>query len=216
MQRIQQLDQAMSIYEVRVEKASDKLNAASKDGQDVHAYLIAAEVLAQTAQKDMDWGKVLADAMHRQNAVNALEDEVASLDREATILTRVLPGDPEFADAVKYACPGRFLLDIKRPLAYKVRGVKQGFWEDLEQADGPGFNYYSSVVKLHTVRVVLMRRRRRGRALGIKHVSTSFLQSDSYPDGTIKYICFRDPAAVDVTSVSLELLSSEWSNLRRG
>ena len=34
------------------------------------------------------------------------------------------------------------------------------------------------------------------RALGIKDVSAAFLQSDSYasyPDGTIKYICFRDP-----------------------
>ena len=114
---------------------------------------------------------------------------------EATILTRILPEDPEFADAVKYACPGRFLLDIKRSLAYKVRGVKQGFWEDLEQAGGPGFNYYSSVVKLHAVRAALMRRRRHGRALGINDVSTDFLQSDSYPDGTIKYIrfCFRDP-----------------------
>ena len=38
-----------------------------------------------------------------------------------------------------------------------------------------------------------MRRRSRDRALGIKNVSTAFLQSDSYPDGTIKYICFRDP-----------------------
>ena len=112
---------------------------------------------------------------------------------EATILTRILLKDPEFADAVKYACPGRFLLDIKRSLAYKVRGVKQCFQEDLEQADGPGFNYYSSVVDLHAVRVVLMRRRRRGHALGINDASTASLQSDSYPDGTIKYICFRDP-----------------------
>ena len=88
---------------------------------------------------------------HRQNDVKAIKDEVDSL--EATILTRILPEDPEFTDAVKYACPGRFLLDIKRSLAYKVRGVKQGFWKDLEQADGPGFNYYSSVVKLHSVRI---------------------------------------------------------------
>ena len=193
--RIQQLDQNMGIFEVRVEKASDKLNAASKDGQDIHAHLIAAAELAQTAQEDMDWKKALADTTHRQNSntIKALEDEVASL--EATILTRVPPWDAEFADAVKYACPGRFLLDIKRSLAYKARGVTEGFREDLEQADGPGFNYYSSVVKLHAVRVVLMRRRRRG--LGIKDVSTAFLQSDSYPDGTIKYICFRDP----VTSI---------------
>ena len=75
---------------------------------------------------------------------------------QATILTRILPDDPEFADAVNYACPGRFLLAIKRSLAYKVRGVKQGFREDLEQADGIGFNYHSSVVKLHSVRIVLM------------------------------------------------------------
>ena len=160
--RIQQLDQAMGISEVRVAQGSDKLNAAIKDGHDVHAHLIAAVVLAQTAQKDMDWKSALADTSHRQNAIKALEDEVASL--LATILTRILSEGPGFADAVKYACPGRFLLDIKRSLAYKVRGVKQGFWEDLEQAGGPGFNYYASDVKLHAVRVVLMRRRRHGRA----------------------------------------------------
>ena len=35
MARLQQLDQSMPIYSVRLAKASDKLNAASKDGQDV-------------------------------------------------------------------------------------------------------------------------------------------------------------------------------------
>ena len=58
----------MSLYEVRVEKASDKFNAASKDGQDVHAHRME---LAQTAQKDMDWKSALADTMHRQNAIKA-------------------------------------------------------------------------------------------------------------------------------------------------
>ena len=121
MARIQQLDQGLSIFAVRLTKASDKLNATSKNGQDVHAHLIAAMELAQTAQKDniMDWRNALSDPTHRQNAIKALKDEVDSL--EATILTRILPEDPVFADAVKYACPGRFLLDIKRSLAYKVR-----------------------------------------------------------------------------------------------
>ena len=54
MSRIQQLDQTMRIYKVRGEKASGKLNAPGKDGQDAHAHLIAAAELAQTAQKDMD------------------------------------------------------------------------------------------------------------------------------------------------------------------
>ena len=151
MSRIQQLDQGMGIFAVRLAKASNKLNAASKDGQAVHAHLIAAMEMAQTAQKDMDWSKALSDPKHRQNAIKALKDEVDSL--EATIFTRILLEDPEFTDAVKYACPGRVLLDIKRSLAYRVRGVKQGFRKDLEQAlaDGPGFNYYSSVVKLHSL-----------------------------------------------------------------
>ena len=33
---------------------------------------------------------------------------------EATILTRILSEDPESVDAVKYICPGKVLLDIKR------------------------------------------------------------------------------------------------------
>ena len=172
MSHIQQLDQSISIFEVRLANASDKLNAASKDGQDSHAHPIAAAEMAQTAQKDMDWTNALLDSKHRQSAIKALPDDVDSL--EATILTRILPEDPEFADTVKYACRGRVLLDIKRSLAYKVMGFKHGFREGLEQADGPGFNYYSSVVKLHGVRVVLMRRRRHDHALGIKDVSTAF------------------------------------------
>ena len=115
----------MDPYEARVAKASGKLNTASKDGQDVHAHLVAAAQLAQPAQNEMDWKTALADTTHRQNAIKALEDEVASL--KATIVTRGLPGDPAFADAVKYAWPAMFLLDIKRSLAYKIRGVKQGF-----------------------------------------------------------------------------------------
>ena len=191
MARIQQLDQAIPIYSVRIAQASDKLNTASKDGQGVHAHLIPAMQMAQTAQNDMDWRKAPEDPARRQNVIKALNGEVESL--EATVLTRILPDDPEFADAVKHACPGRFLLDIKRSLAYKVRGVKQCFREGLEQADGSGFNHYLSVVKLHSVRIVLMRRRSHGRALGIKDVSTAFLQSDPYPEGTIKHISFCDP-----------------------
>ena len=95
----------MSVCEVRVEKASDNLNATSTDGQDVHAHLIAAAELAQTDRKDMDWERALADTTHSHNAITDLEDEVASL--EATILTRLraLPEGAEFADSVRYACP---------------------------------------------------------------------------------------------------------------
>ena len=80
--------QSMSIFSVRLANASDRLNAASQDGQDVYAHLIAAAELAQTARKDMDWSKALSDSKHRQNAIKALKDEVDSL--EATILTRIL------------------------------------------------------------------------------------------------------------------------------
>ena len=191
LSRLQQLDQANEIFSARIAKASDALNAASQDGKDVMAHLIAAAEIAETAQKDMDWKCALSNIKHRDKAITALEEELASL--EATILTKVNPTDADYEDAVKYACPGRLLLDIKRSLAYKVRGVKQGFREDLEQADGPGFNYYSSVVKLHAVRMTLLKRRARTRIMGIKDVSTAFLQSEPYPDGTVKYICFRDP-----------------------
>ena len=70
MAHLQQLDQSMLIYSVRLGKASDKLNAASKDGQDAHAHLIAAMDMAQTTQKDMDWRKALDDPVHRPNAIS--------------------------------------------------------------------------------------------------------------------------------------------------
>ena len=34
---------------------------------------------------------------------------------------------------------------------------------------------------------------RGNRRIAIKDVSTAFLQSDKYPDGTVKYVSFKDP-----------------------
>ena len=111
----------------------------------------------------------------------------------AGVLTEILPLHPDWDIAVSNATPGRLLLDIKRSGKYKVRGVKQGFREDLLSTDGPEFIYYSNVVKLHTVRTALCRRRTRSRITAIKDVSTAFLQSDGYPDGQVKYISFKHP-----------------------
>lgn len=83
------------------------------------------------------------------------------------------------------------LLDVKRDGTYKARGVKQGFREDKEHTDGPGFNYYAHVAKLETIRMTLFRPNRRGRRLAI--IKTAFLQSDRYDDGHNKFICFKNP-----------------------
>ena len=44
-----------------------------------------------------------------------------------------------------------------------------------------------------SVRVSLFRPNRGSRRVAIKDVCTAFLQSDKYPDGVVKYVCFKDP-----------------------
>ena len=84
---------------------------------------------------------------------------------------------------MKEATPGQILLDIKRAGVFKARGVKQGFKEDRELADGPDFNYYAHVAELVSVRTVLFRMDRGTRRIAIKDVRTAFLQSYKYPPG---------------------------------
>jgi hypothetical protein len=140
--------------------------------------------------KDMDWQTALAGP-DADKAIAALQLEMESL--ESTILTEIKTGDPEWEEAVRLATPGRLLLDIKRSGQYKARGVKQGFLENYEMADGPNFNYYAHVAKLTSIRAALFRYKRGTRRLAVKDVKTAFLQSDPYPEGTVKYVCFKDP-----------------------
>ena len=63
--------------------------------------------------------------------------------------------------------------------------------------DGPDFLYSSNVVKLHTVRMLLSRRRSGAQAtqrrIAVTDVATAFLQADKYEDGQVKYCKYKDP-----------------------
>ena len=138
MAKIQQLSHDMEKFDAAIERASAKLQAKSSEEGDGAAYLIAAQIMADHAQKDMNWKKAL-DSDHRKPALEALDKELSSLQK--TILKEILPTDPKYEVAVLNATPGRLLLDIKRSGKYKVRGVKQGFRENTVVTDGPDFNY---------------------------------------------------------------------------
>lgn len=161
----------------------------SRPSPDVAAYTHAAHVLAVQAQHDISWKKTLSGP-HREEAIKALEAELASLTN--TILERVTPESHDWAEAQTHAVTGRILLDVKRSGAFKARGVKQGFKECRATADGPDFNYYSHVAKLQSVRTALFREHRRNRRVALKDVATAYLQSISY-DGFVKYVCFQHP-----------------------
>ena len=163
-------------------------------------YYNACFMLALHATKDMKWEQVL-QSDDAEKAIEALELEMASL--MSTILTPLDTNDPDYERALKEATPGRILLDIKRAGVFKARGVKQGFKEDRELADGPDFNYYAHVAKLVSVRTVLFRMDRGTRRIAIKDVRTAFLQSHKYPPGTVKYICFKHP------------ITSQWAYFRQ-
>ena len=121
----------------------------------------------QMAKKDMDWNKALSDVLHLDKAITAREDDFAA----ASILIKMERTDANYKDAVKYACSNvvdikrsvkyacLHMLHIKRSLAFKARKVKQSFKEDTEQAARSGFIYYFSVVKLHAVKMTLLKKR---------------------------------------------------------
>ena len=59
---------------------------------------------------------------------------------------------------------------------------------------GPGFNYYSQVAKLTSVRLFLLRGDRPSRFISTGDIPTAFLQSDDYTDDEpIRFVKFREP-----------------------
>ena len=111
----------------------------------------------------------------------------------STILTEIFPDDPEFEEALTLAPASRPILSTKRTSKYKARGVMQGFKENKQVADMPGFNLYSHVAKLMSVRMVVFRPDRGTRRVAVKDVPVAFLQTHSYDPDTVKYICFKWP-----------------------
>jgi hypothetical protein len=157
-------------------------------------------MLAVRSQKDMDWQLTLK-GKDRDKVITALENRLAPL--QATIFIPILRNWSRACSCIGASTPGRFQLTIKRSEAYKARGVKQGFKEDTEQADGPNFNYYAHVAKFNSIRMAVFRVNRSTRRIAIKDVSTAFLQSDKYPKETVKYVCFKHP------------LTQQWEYLRQ-
>ena len=66
-----------------------------------------------------------------------------------------LDSTEEYERARKESTSGRFLLDVKRSGKMKARGIKQGFKEDKETADGFDFNYYLHMAKLTSARTTV-------------------------------------------------------------
>lgn len=176
-----------------------RLCSTSKDPnglKDCNAAEIRRAFLAgKKAQNDMDWKVTLKDGELGDRAVIARDKEIGSLKKN--ILTELSPSDSDWKLAVKEATNCRLLLAIKRDGTVKCRLVKQGFRENLLLADGPDFDYSSNVIKLHSVRLALSRRRPGAsstmRRIAVRDISTAFLQSHSYPDGKVKYCKYRDP-----------------------
>jgi hypothetical protein len=153
----------------------------------------ASGFLALVAQKNIQWKKALAGP-DCDKAIAAFHAERDSL--MSNILELLSPDHPEYSTALSDAVSGRFLLDERRSGMWKARGVKQGFKED-RAVDGPGFVYYSHVVKLYTIRISLFRPNRGTRRIAIRDVKTAFLQSDKFPPDVIKYMKMYNPLELE-------------------
>ena len=87
-------------------------------------------------------------------------------------------------------------MEYKRSGVWKERVVIQGFKEDKEELDGPGFIYSSNVVGLAAVRRAMLGGRRPGYSTMQVDISTAFLQSDLFsPDDPPRYLMLKDPVA---------------------
>ena len=174
-------------------KAHHKFLMASCTGTekiDHGAIQEASSMLAQGALKDIQWREALESDL-RDSAIEAYHKEMTSLQK--TILKKIDPNThPDMGRIRREATTSRVLLDVKRNGTVKARAVKQGFREDKVTADGPNFNYYSHVAKMDSIRTLVLRPNRRDRVIGVKDVSTAFLQSDKY-DGFVKYMTIKSP-----------------------
>ncbi len=153
-----------------------------------------AMFLAMLAQKDISWKKALA-SKDSNAVIESFHKERDSL--LSTVLQFVDRDDPEYDELYKAAITGRYLLDVKRSGEYKTQGVKHGFKEDKSTADGTGFNYYSNVAKLYTIRISFFRVNRGTRRVGLLDEQTAFLQSDSFPDWLKKSLLMWNPVELE-------------------
>ena len=135
------------------------------------------------AMKDIKWKKAL-QGDDAARITSSFHDERAST--LSAVLTLVEKDDPEYGKLYQMAIAGRHVFDLRRNEAYKTRGVKQGFKENKITADGDGFNYYSHVVQLYTVRMCFFRVGRGSRRVAILDQRTAFLQSDKFPPDIVK------------------------------
>jgi hypothetical protein len=158
---------------------------------DYCALIEASHYLCLMAQKDMNWKKAL-QGPDAAAIIHAFEKERESL--LSTVLTLIDKTDPRYEELLRIAITGRYLLDIKRDGSRKVRGVKQGFKEDKVFADGEGYSYYSSTVKLYTVRIAFFRPNRGTKLVAILDERTAFLQANEFtPDIPVKALKMYNP-----------------------
>ena len=80
--------------------------------------------LAMLAMKDIQWKQAL-QGDDAARIISSFHDERDSL--LSTVLTLVEKDDPEYDKLYQMAVTGRYLFDLRRNEAYKIRGVKQGF-----------------------------------------------------------------------------------------
>lgn len=90
-----------------------------------------AHHLACAATKDIPWSKLLKQ--YPEAAPIAIQKELDAL--EKNILQLIDGHHPDRKEAVENACPGRIIGTVRRDEEVKARGVKQGFRENLEEAD---------------------------------------------------------------------------------
>ena len=164
---------------------------------DLHTRVQLAHVLQMNATKDMKWASALQDPILGPKARIAFDKELSSL--TASILEPILASNHKLAaECMAKGTRCRAILDIKRDGRVKVRIVKIGFLENVVDADGAHFCYYSAVTRLSSVRMLLFRSNQCGDDFATVDLDTAFLQSDPYKDGEFKYCWVKNPITKEI------------------
>jgi len=159
---------------------------------DLHTRVQLVHVLSMQATKDMNFKVALSNSELAPKVKAALDKELASL--TSMILVEIDAKDKSLAaECLKKGTKCRPILDIKRDGRVKVRIVKQGFLEDVIQADGEAFNYYSSVTSLAQIRTLVFRPDRGTDCIATIDLDVAFLQSTPYEKGKHKFCYFKNP-----------------------
>ena len=176
----------------------NQYETAILSGKINHQHILSlSQAIAMIVVKDLRWNDFLGTKDDHEvrkaytTEMDTLCDPVKGILRELT----EEDGD-EYLQATEKgrATPCRLILTIKRSGSFKARCVVRGDLEDHVRLDGEGYNYYSNVVELGSLRNAFFKPGRYYDTVSTCDISCAYTQADRFPDDDPpRYLVLYDP-----------------------